>query len=246
MPRTSAASRASTRSRAATQPAVESRAGLLVEQADRLVVRPGVSVDADGEERVVHVADGEDARLQVEVERRAAVRVAAAVEPLVVVEHEPPHEIGEPAELAEELVPPLGMPLDDRELLLVERAGLLEDLVGDGELADVVEQAAGGERRGAGSGASPSSSPTSTARRATRRVWPSVYSSFSASRSVSARTRAPRNACSAWTSSPARGPPVSEREGCARLRSMRDRDPDEERCRAARRRGRATSRAACS
>ena len=36
---------------------------------------------------------------------------------------------------------------------------------------------------------------------------------------VSARTRAPRNACSAWTSSPARGPPVSEREGWARRRS---------------------------
>ncbi len=40
---------------------------------------------------------------------------------------------------------PLGMPADDRELVLRERARLLQDPVGDGELADVVEQAAGRE-----------------------------------------------------------------------------------------------------
>ena len=46
---------------------VEGGADLLVQEAHRLVVRPGVAVDADREERVVDVADGEDARLDVEL-----------------------------------------------------------------------------------------------------------------------------------------------------------------------------------
>jgi hypothetical protein len=42
-------------------------------------VRPRVGVDANREERVVDVADGQDPRLDVEVVRGAAVRIAAAV-----------------------------------------------------------------------------------------------------------------------------------------------------------------------
>jgi hypothetical protein len=87
----------------------------------------------------------------------------------MVVEHQASDEVGEAAELAEQPVAPLGMALDDLELGLVERAGLLEDLVGDRELADVVEQPAG-RQRARRFGGRPSSSPTSTARSATRRV----------------------------------------------------------------------------
>jgi hypothetical protein len=68
------------------------------------------------------------------------------VEPLVVVEDEPADGLGEPAELAEELVAPLGVTIDDRELLVVEGAWLLQDLVRDRELADVVQQPTCGER----------------------------------------------------------------------------------------------------
>ena len=139
-------SRAETRSSAPTQRlsnmclADSSRSSV-----DRLLVRPGVAIDPRGDERVVHVADGEDAGLEVELGLVEAAGVAAAVEPLVVVEHEPAHGRGEVAELAEQVMAPLGMPADDRELVLRERARLLQDPVGDGELADVVEQAAGRE-----------------------------------------------------------------------------------------------------
>jgi len=60
----------------------------------------------------------------------------------MVVEYEPPHRVREAAELAEQPAAPLGVAADDGELLLVETGWLLEDRVGDGELADVVEEAA--------------------------------------------------------------------------------------------------------
>ena len=52
---------------------------------------------------------------------------------------------GREAETAEERVAPDGVLLDERVLLVVERGRLLQHLVGNGELADVVEQPAGGE-----------------------------------------------------------------------------------------------------
>jgi hypothetical protein len=59
----------------------------------------------------------------------------------VVVEHERAHRFGEPAELAEQLPAPLRVALDDGELLIAQRPRLLQDSVGYGQLADVVQEA---------------------------------------------------------------------------------------------------------
>ena len=58
------------------------------------------------------------------------------------VEDEPLHASVEAAELGQELGASLGMLLDDRELVVVERPRLPEDLRRHRELADVVQQPA--------------------------------------------------------------------------------------------------------
>src|SRR5688500_12686843 len=65
---------------------VESSSGFLVEQAQGALVRPRLAVDALRTQGVVDVAHGQDASL--ERERGGAVRIAAAVQPLVVTAHE--------------------------------------------------------------------------------------------------------------------------------------------------------------
>ena len=127
--------------------AVTQRASKLVfrfglEVREGLLHRPGVAVDAGRHEGVVHVADCEDPRREVEVVGFQATGIAAAVEALVVVEHEARDALVEAAELLEQLAAALGMRLDDGELVVVERPGLLQDRVGDGELADVVQKTA--------------------------------------------------------------------------------------------------------
>ena len=117
---------------------VEFRAGFFPQERDRTLVHPRLAVDAVGAKRVVDVADGEHARL--EREDGGAVRVAGAVQPLVVVAHEAP-DAGRETEPAEERVAPDRVLLDERVLGIVERGRLLQHLVGDGELADVVQQA---------------------------------------------------------------------------------------------------------
>src|SRR5439155_4003372 len=52
------------------------------------------------------------------------------------------HALVEAAELAQQLIPAFRMELDQRVLVFLERGGLPEDRVGNGKLADVVEQAA--------------------------------------------------------------------------------------------------------
>ena len=121
-----------------------------------------------------------------------------AVEPLVVVAHEPAHAIPRSRRSRRSAcAPQSAWRLMTRVLLVVERPGLLQDRVGHRELADVVDERRRSRARAAGSRESPSRSPTCTARSATRRVCCSVYSSFCASRSVSARTCEPRKTSSA-------------------------------------------------
>ena len=67
------------------------------------------------------------------------VRVPGPVQTLVVVTDELPH-VHRKAELDEHLLAPLGMALDDPELLVGQRTRLLEDRVGHRELADVVDE----------------------------------------------------------------------------------------------------------
>ncbi len=77
---------------------------------------------------------------------RQPARIARAVEPLVVVAHEIAHLVAEAAELVEQPVAALGVLLDDRVLGVVQRPGLLEDRVRNGELPDVVDEAADRQR----------------------------------------------------------------------------------------------------
>ena len=82
----------------------------------------------------------------VELVAREAARVALAVEPLVVVAHEIADTVAEAAELGQKAVAALRVLLDGRVLVVVERTGLLQDLVGDRELPDVVDEPADRER----------------------------------------------------------------------------------------------------
>ena len=148
--------------------------------------RPGRAVDAVRDERVVDVADGQDARRDVELVAGQAARVAGAVEPLVVVEHEPPDGGREAAEVAQQALAGLGVLADLRELGVVERAGLGSTADGTASLPMSCSSPPSASTRSRRRG-SPSDSPTCTASIATRRVWPSVAASFSPSRT----TRAP-------------------------------------------------------
>ena len=119
--------------------------GLLLEQRERALRRPGRAIHAVGDQRVVHVADGEDAGLDAHLVGVQPARVAAAVEPLVVVGDQAPDGLREPAELLQQAAAVARVALDGGELVVGQRAGLLQDVERHGELADVVQQAADGE-----------------------------------------------------------------------------------------------------
>ena len=90
--------------------------------------------------RLVGVGDGDDPRPDRDLLAGEPVRVAAAVVPLVVVEHDR-RRVAQRAGLLEDDLADLGVLGDDPPLRLVELARLGEDLVRDRELAQVVEQA---------------------------------------------------------------------------------------------------------
>src|SRR4051794_24757999 len=171
--------------------AVECVAGLSDEQVECARRRPRRAVDAVVGKRVIDVGDGEDANLELELARRPAIGVTAGVEAFVMALDEAQDERCESAELGEQLATPDRMPTDDRELLVAQPRGRLKDVVGDGELSHVVQQAAQRQQPQAALGEA--ELLTDLDREvATRRVWP-VDGSFSARRTISARTRPPRN-----------------------------------------------------
>ena len=186
---------------------------------ERALLRPGGPVDAVGDERVVDVADGQDACRRVELVARQPARVARAVEPLVVVEHQPQHARREAAELAQQALAGLGVLADVRELLVVERARAWS-APRTGPRACPCHAAARPARAGAVAGAA-ARAPRRPVRRASRRGacvlrW---RASFSPRRTTSARTRAPRNDSSWATSSVAPRSPTSGRDAALRRRS---------------------------
>src|SRR5258707_15821380 len=105
---------------------VERDARFAAQQLERLVTRPGRAIPPGRDERVVDVANAEDARREIEVVAADAAWIPRAVEPLVVVEHEAPDAVVEAAELREQLAAAFGMHLHDRVLEVVERPGLPE------------------------------------------------------------------------------------------------------------------------
>src|SRR6187431_2891360 len=96
-------------------------------------------------EGVVDVAHTENSGIERDERALRPVGIAGAVEPLMVVADEVPDFVAEP-EIDEDLVAPFGMQLDDSELLVGQGAGLLEDRVGHGQLADVMDERSGCER----------------------------------------------------------------------------------------------------
>ena len=68
------------------------------------------------------------------------------------IEHETLDGLVEPAELGQKLTAPLWMQLDLRELVVVQRPGLLQDRVRHRQLAHVVEQSADGKAAQASGG----------------------------------------------------------------------------------------------
>ena len=66
---------------------------------ERTFVRPGRPVHALRDERVVDVADREDADVQRDRIARDGARIARSVEPLVMAADEPVHRVGEASEL---------------------------------------------------------------------------------------------------------------------------------------------------
>ena len=121
----------------------------------RVELRPGAAVDllargregggrpvrAVGGQRVERVGDREHARGERDRVAREAVRVARAVPALVVVADDE-LALAEEVDVAQDLRADHGVAAHQRVLLLGQRAGLEQDRVGHGDLADVVQQEA--------------------------------------------------------------------------------------------------------
>ncbi len=119
---------------------VELRPGVSAQLGNRLVLRQRLAVRPVGRHRVVGVAGGDDPRQRRDLLAAEPVGVARAVVALVA----GADDLADLAEQAADAVQePLALDrvaLDDLELLGRERAGLVDDLVRDSELADVVQQ----------------------------------------------------------------------------------------------------------
>jgi hypothetical protein len=98
---------------------VERRAGISVQERQRVLVRPRIAIDAWRDERVVDVAHGHDACVEAQVALAQPPRIALPVEPLVVAVHELVNGGTEAAELVQELYAAAGVQLDCCELIVV-------------------------------------------------------------------------------------------------------------------------------
>ena len=101
-----------------------------------------MAIDAVADERVEDVGDGDDPPGERDRLTRKPARVAVTVEPLVVC----PGDLGSELEqrlarAGEDAVAELRVGLDDEALLGAERRRLAQDVVGDRDLADVVQRA---------------------------------------------------------------------------------------------------------
>ena len=108
--------------------------------AARHFVGERLAVGTVGAHRVPGVAAGDDPGLERDLFAGEAVRVAAAVPALVVGADDDADLAHEAADALEHLLALDGVGLDDRPLVGVELAGLVDDLLGDRDLADVVEE----------------------------------------------------------------------------------------------------------
>ena len=122
---------------------VERPARLLPEQQQRQLAGHPLVVGTVARDRVEVVGHGQDAGAARDVLAAQAERVAGAVPALVVAEHQRRHGVRE-RDVLDDLEAHLRVDLHLPELLVGQRTGLREDVLGHGELADVVEH--GGRR----------------------------------------------------------------------------------------------------
>ena len=118
---------------------VELSSGTALELGERLLLLEPPAVDAVGGHRVVGVDDEDDPRAERDLLGREPIRVPGAVPALVVMED--PVGDGVDAEAVQHPEADLRMALEDEPLGAGQRAGLAEDLLGDRELAEVVQAA---------------------------------------------------------------------------------------------------------
>ena len=131
---TSATSSASTHAASSCTPARRRRIG------HRLERRPPRLIAAVAGDRVVGVGDGDDARAERDVVALEPVGVARAVVALVVVAHhraDPRQQL----DVGDDAVADGRMAAHDAHLGVVELRRLAQDLLGDADLADVVQEA---------------------------------------------------------------------------------------------------------
>ena len=118
---------------------IERASGFVPQQADRAVVAERLVIRPLGRHRVVVVDDRQDARADRNVLAGQPLRIALAVPPLVVAQDQRRHRVGE-RHGGDDLRADLRVDADLLELFLRERSRLRQDVLGHGELADVVQQ----------------------------------------------------------------------------------------------------------
>ena len=155
---------------------------------DRLDRRPGRAVHPVDSHRRVGIGTRDDARLDRDLVAREAVRVARAVEPLVVVAHRR-CGVGQAGDAAQDRLADLGVRAHHGPFGLVQRAGLREDGVGDRAiLPRSWSQPASRQRITTASG-SPTAVAIDAARLATCAQWVSAMPSRAPADSASACAR---------------------------------------------------------
>ena len=121
---------------------VELAAPLLPHHRERPLHRQGPSVDAFGRERVENVRHGGDPALERDRIAGEAARITLPVPALVVHERDRRREVQHlRGRAAQEPMADLGVAPHRAALVVGEGAPLQQDLVGDGDLADVVQRA---------------------------------------------------------------------------------------------------------
>src|SRR5919201_3359638 len=123
----------------------ELRAAAAMYLCRRFLDRHRGAVGTVGGHRVPRVGEPDDACLEWDLVAGKPVGIPGAVPAFVVMADER-HGLMQPAEVRHDLGTVGGMTLDDGIFLVVERGGLREDAVGDGDLADVVEETAESHR----------------------------------------------------------------------------------------------------
>ena len=141
---------------------IELQPAVPAELLDRGFVGDRVAVWAPGHHRLVGIGDRDDPGTDGDLLPGEAVWIPATVEPFVMVEHDR-GRVAQRAGLLEDDLADLGMLRDDPPLGVVELARLGQDLLGDGELAEVVEQAGDPDPLDLALRAAPGPSASSTA-----------------------------------------------------------------------------------